>query len=1755
MGGNYPMVHALAVQADGSVLMGGWFPTIGEAVRANLARLHADGTLDPVFNPGANEIVHCFVVQGDGRIVVGGAFSQLAGYARHAVARLNVDGTLDFWFNPLVGGPGSAVCSALVEQPDGKLVVGGLFTSLGGQPHSNLGRLEADGTVDASFAADTDGVVVSLTFAPDGKILVGGDFRVVAGQPRTNLARLNADGTLDSEFNPGANRPVQALAIQADGKILVGGSFTTLGGQPRSGIARLNEDGSLDGGFSPGVGGISPYSYVYSLAVQADGKILLGGYFTSVAGQSRNYLARLNANGTLDSGFNPGANGVVNALAIQADGKVLVGGEFTSLDSGSRYSLGRLYATTAATQSLSFDSTTVTWLRGGTSPEVGRTSFDHSPDGVVWTDLGEGTRIAGGWQLNGVAIPLTGRLRARGWVSGGYGSGSGWFLEAYAGEPVIVAEPVGRTNDAETLATFSVLVKGSEPFSFQWFKDGVPVVEGGNVTGTTSATLTLTNVLGGDTGDYQVVASNSFGSVTSVVASLTVRDPVILAQPASQARELGEGVNFGITVNGTAPLAYQWWKNDAPLSGANEAFLAFTNLQASDAGTYRVEVSNVWGSVSSDSAWLTVNVITLETDFNPALNSTVFAQALQPDGKTLLGGDFTTVSGQARNRIARLNANGTLDTGFNPGANGSVFCLAVQADGKILLGGGLTSLAGQTRNHLARLHADGTLDNEFNPGADSDVTCLALLPDGKILVGGSFSTVGGQSHRHLALLNPDGTPDNGISLDANNVVASLAVQPDGQILVGGFFTTLNGQSRNRIGRFSHDGTLDFSFNPGANAGVTALALQADGKILVGGYFSRLGGQAHTNIARLNLDGTLDSDFSPHAGTIYENDYPAVYSLAVQVDGGILMGGSFSTMDGEQRYYLARLQADGRLDNNFNPAMSTAVYGLALQPDGEILVAGSVVLPNGQWRQNLLRLHNSNPATQSLGFDDAMINWLREGTGPEVWRTTFEHSPDGLDWEVLGEGVRVPGGWQLSEVSAPSGGTIRARGYVTGGQYNGSGWYVETTYGQPFFLDSPVSRTNDAGTTATFSVAAGGSEPLSFHWLKDEIPLNDGANVSGVATATLSLSNVLKASEGGYAVAVSSTFGSVTSAVAQFTVIDPVINAQPASQLGQLGQGVTFTVAATGTAPLQYQWWKDGAALDLAAGDSLTLTNLQAGDAGGYRVVVSNAYGTATSSVAFLSVNLATLDTTFPPAADRDVYALAVQPDGKILVGGAFTKLGDQIGTNLARLHPDGTLDNAFNPRPNSAVYALALQSDGKIVIGGAFTRVGGLSRTNLARLNPDGSLDAGFTAAVGAAARSVSMVSALAIQPDGKILVSGAFATLGGMARTNLARLNADGTVDAGFNPAPRGSGGATFLSLSEVRTLAVQPDGKILLGGTFTTLAGQPRSNLGRLNSDGSLDSPFNPGANSNVLALVLQADGRILVSGHFTSLGAQSRTNLARLHADGSLDASFNPGVAGGAGLFPRTDSRFCLAVQTDGTILLGGRFTTVAGQACTNLVRLEADGTLDNDFNPGAGGSSFSSVNSLVLQPDGKILVGGAFTWLAGLSQTNLGRLNTTAPATQSLSLDGSTITWLRDGTGPEVWRTTFESSSNGLNWTQLGSGQRGPGGWQLTNVAVQSDATIRARGFIPSSGVGGGIVETVVRLMPIILTSDGAFGIVSNQFGFHFAGLPGQVVVVESSTDLLQWWPLQTNTLGSSPLYFSELWSGLTPQRFYRVRPWP
>jgi uncharacterized delta-60 repeat protein len=236
---------------------------------------------------------------------------------------------------------------------------------------------------------------------------------------------------------------------------------------------------------------------------------------------------------------------------------------------------------------------------------------------------------------------------------------------------------------------------------------------------------------------------------------------------------------------------------------------------------------------------------------------------------------------------------------------------------------------------------------------------------------------------------------------------------------------------------------------------------------------------------------------------------------------------------------------------------------------------------------------------------------------------------------------------------------------------------------------------------------------------------------------------------------------------------------------------------------------------------------------------------------------------------------------------------------------------------------------------------------------------------------------------------------------------------------------------------MAVQLDGKFLVGGSFPVLGGRNCTNIVRLNSTGVFDTNFSASAGGSVICLALQSDGKILAGGGFTNLDGIPCSHVGRFNPDGSLDTNFSASANGNV---------FSLALQTDGKIVVAGSFTNLDGTSRTNIGRLNADGTFDSNFNVTITISS-SNIFCLAMQADGKIFVAGNFTNLAGQTRNHIGRLNNTETATENLFFDGTTVTWLRGGTCPEASRTTFDFTTNGSRWISLGLGARIQYGWLL------------------------------------------------------------------------------------------------------------
>ncbi len=685
------------------------------------------------------------------------------------------------------------------------------------------------------------------------------------GLSRGRIIRLNYDGALDNSFNPGSgfDASVLAVALQADGKVMVGGWFNLFNGSSRSRIARLNADGTLDTSFDPGTGF---NSYVSSLAMQPDGKVIVGGGFTTYNGAAVNTIVRLNTDGSLDNSFNGGNfTGNVMAVALQSDGKIVVAGVFDTFNGISRNGIVRLNADGSLDSS--FD------------PGTG---FNGNVNTILVQD--DGKVMAGGSfsSINGTARSSIARLNANGSLDNSFNPGTGFNA------------PTGPMS----LPVQSIALQA----------------------------------------DGKVVVGGAFTSYNGISRNGVVR----LHTEGSLDETFNTGTSFNSAVSSVA------LQEDGKLV-VGGAFIGFSSMLRQ--GVVRLLANGI-----------------PDITFNPfsGFDSVVQAIDLQNDGKLVVGGNFSHFNGIARNRIARLNPNGSLDELFNPGSgfNGLVLDVALQRDGKLLVAGSFTDFNGMPRFGIVRLNSNGSLDSSFETGTgfNNQVTNITMQPDGRIVVVGNFTVLNGTPRNRIVRLHADGSLDESFNPGTgfDNSVQSLVLQEDGKLVVGGFFSNFNGVIRNKIARLNSDGTLDFSFNPEAGLDfrsyVGSIILQPNDKIIIGGNFSAYNGTARNNIARLNVDGSLDTSFNP--GTGFNG---TVYSLVLQNDGKLVVGGLFTAFNSTVRNFISRLNSDGSLDNSFNSGngFNGLVSSIALQSDGNMVVGGQFTAINAVPRTRIARLNNND----------------------------------------------------------------------------------------------------------------------------------------------------------------------------------------------------------------------------------------------------------------------------------------------------------------------------------------------------------------------------------------------------------------------------------------------------------------------------------------------------------------------------------------------------------------------------------------------------------------------------------------------------------------------------------------------------------------------------------------------------------------------------------------------------------------------------
>jgi uncharacterized delta-60 repeat protein len=696
--------------SDGKFIVGGPFIGYNNTAVGRIARLNSDGTIDPTFNAGGagfNGYIEKLILQADGKIVAVGGFTEYNGTVRNRIARLNADGSLDASFDPGTGVSGIDFIDDVAFQ-SGKIIIAGGILTYNGSTVKNILRINDNGTLDATFTTGTSTeAIYTLAVQADGKVLIGGGFNSSNGVTRYRIARLSANGAFDATFDAGTtaqNEGIYAIHVLSDGDILIGGTYSQT---TYKGIVRLNSNGSVDSGFSVSSGPLRKDGggYITFIGQQPDGKILVGGDFNQFNGNVANGLARLNTNGTADNTLvtGDGANDQVNDIDVLASGKLIVSGWFLSFNNGSARRLVMLNA------SGSVDNTFNPLLGTGANSNV-----------YAVKNLTSGKKIIAG------------------------------AFTAFNTAPV---GRIARLNeDGSRDATFNASGVNNTIFCLAVQADGKIIIGG----------------------EFTTVA----GTPKSSLARLNADG------------SLDASFNAGLGANS--------WIYTVALQSDGKVLAA--GYIGSQVKSYDIVRYNADGTLDQ----------TFDANDQLAVNDNINKITIMPNGSILIGGYFTSVAGSTQKGVARLTSSGILDPAFNVGTGpvGAVGLavindLVAMTDGKILACGYFATFNGSSKGGIVRLNANGSLDPEFTVNIPGTIRSVKVLPDGKLLVTGYFQTVNAAPRFSVTVLNADGTILS--SFDAGVVddgIISVDMQSDGKFVIGGTFSSMGGIKRNSIARLN-----------------------------------------------------------------------------------------------------------------------------------------------------------------------------------------------------------------------------------------------------------------------------------------------------------------------------------------------------------------------------------------------------------------------------------------------------------------------------------------------------------------------------------------------------------------------------------------------------------------------------------------------------------------------------------------------------------------------------------------------------------------------------------------------------------------------------------------------------------------------------------------------------------------------------------------------------------------------------------------
>jgi hypothetical protein len=868
-----------------------------------------------------------------------------------------------------------------------------------------------------------------------------------------------------------------------------------------------------------------------------------------------------------------------------------------------------------------------------------------------------GTNIAG---ATNTALTLTNvQLNQAGsyavLITNNYGSilSSNAVLSVIA-PPSIIVQPSSRTNIVGTTANFSVTASGTPPLNYQWNFGGT------NIANATNTTLTLTNVQLTQAGNYAVLVTNNYGSILSSNALLTVNPAPTNVPVITSFSPQSGGIGTAVNIIGL---------NFDPTPGNNTVHLGAVRAVVSAASTTNLVVSVPAGATYAPITE-TVNGLTAyaPSPFLPTFpsggvltNSSLGSQIVLPTG-----------SGPGAVIIADLDGDGKPDLAVNNGSGSRCIYIYrnISTNGTLTTGSfaPVVILPLGTGGENAMLAAD--VDGDGRPDLlflDDSLNVVAVIQNlctpGNITTGSfgsrvNFSVGSGPLDVAVQDLDGDGRPEMVVANYSGSTISILRnIGTTGSITTNSFApATSTATGANPLSVMIAD--VDGDGKPDvitANAGAAASAVSVFrntstlGNITMAARvdFAGLLNSEFLAIGDMDGDGKLDlvvgSASGGQAVSVFRNTSTpgsiTTGSFAAHVDfaaGGWADGVAIGDLDGDGKPDVATPANSSHLSLFRNISTSGSFtsgslaarldfpsgsnpYGVAigdLNGDG----APDVVFANNVSStlsvcQNIIGIRpsiTSQPASRTnLVGTTASFNVVASGSTP----LTYQWKKNGINITGATSTNFSIVNVQITDAATYSVAITNAYGSVI------SSNAVLTVLAPPTITLQPASRTNLAGTIGTFTNVASGTLPLNYQWRKYGSAMTDGGNVSGSSTNILTLANVQDADAASYTVVVTNVVGSVTSSIANLVVFDPpIILSQPTNLTVTLTSNATFSVIASGSPVLRYQWNFNGTNIAGATNTSLTLTNVQLNQAGSYAVLVTNNYGSILSSNATLTVN-------------------------------------------------------------------------------------------------------------------------------------------------------------------------------------------------------------------------------------------------------------------------------------------------------------------------------------------------------------------------------------------------------------------------------------------------------------------------------------------------------------------------------------------------------